>query len=49
MLGLLWAASSFSINSTASAKDEAGSRLYNEDMVQITLLHDGRHKYEIEC
>ena len=32
MLGLLWAASSFSINSsTASAEDEAGSRPYNKD------------------
>ena len=50
MLGLLWAASSFSTNSsTASIEDEARSRPYNEDMVQITLLHDGGHKYEIEC
>ena len=50
MLGLLWAASSFSANSlTASAEDEAGSRPYHEDMVQITLLHDGGHKHEIEC
>ena len=50
MLGLSWAASSFSTNSlTASVEDEAGSRPYNEDMVQITLLHDGGHKYEIKC
>ena len=50
MLGLLWAASSLSTNSTtASTEDEAGSRPYNEDMVQITLLHDGGYKYEIEC
>ena len=49
MLGLLWAASSFSTNSsTASIEDEARSRPYNEDMVQITLLHGG-HKSEIEC
>ena len=42
MLGLLWAVSSFSTNSsTASIEDEAGSRLYNEDVVQITLLHNG--------
>ena len=45
MLGLLWAASSFSSNSlTASIEDEAGSRPYNEDVVHITLLHDGGHK-----
>ena len=50
MLGLLWAARSFSTNSsTASIEDEAGSRPYNEDIVQITLLHNGGHKYEIEC
>ena len=50
MLGLLWAAISFSTNSfTASIEDEAGSRPYNEDVVQITLLHDGGHKYKIEC
>ena len=50
MLGLLWAASSFSTNSsTASIEDEARSRPYNKDVVQITLLHDGGHKYEIEC
>ena len=50
MLGLLWAASSFSTNSsTASMEDEAGSRPYNKDVVQITLLHDGGgHEYEIE-
>ena len=42
MLGLLWAASSFSTNSsTASIEDKAGSRPYNEDVVQITLLHNG--------
>ena len=33
----------------ASIEDEAGSRPYNEDVVQITLLHDGGHKYEIKC
>ena len=51
MLGLLWAASSFSTNSsTASIEDEARSRPYNKDVVQITLLHDGGgHKYEITC
>ena len=50
MLGLLWAASSFSTNSlTASVEDEAGSRPYNEDVVQITIIHDGGHKYETEC
>ena len=50
MLGLLWAAISFSTNlSTASIEDEVGSRPYNKDMVQITLLHDGGHKSEIEC
>ena len=50
MLGLLWIASSFSTNSsTASIEDEAGSRPYNEDVVQITLLHKGVHKYKTEC
>ena len=50
MLGLLWAASSFSTNSsTASIGDEARSRPYNNDMVQITLLHDWGHKSEIKC
>ena len=50
MLGLLWAASSFSTNSsTASIKNEVGSRPYYEDVVQITLLHNGGHKYEIDC
>ena len=51
MLGLLWAASSFSTNSsTASMEDEAASRPYNKDVVQITLLHDWvGHKYKIEC
>ena len=34
MLALLWAASSFSTNSsTASSEEEARSRPYNEDMV----------------
>ena len=42
MLGLLWAASSFSTNSsTASIEDEVGSRPYKENLVQITLLHVG--------
>ena len=42
MLGLLWAASSFSTNSfTASIEDGVGSSPYNEDVVQITVLHDG--------
>ena len=49
MLGLLWAAISSTNSSTASIEDEARSRPYNEDMVQITLLHDGGHKYKIEC
>ena len=50
MLGLLWAASSFSTNSsTASIEEEVGSRPYNEDVVQITLLHDGGHEYKIKC
>ena len=50
MLGLLWGASSFSTNSsTASIGDEAGSRSYNEDVIQITLLHNGGHKSETEC
>ena len=51
MLGLLWPASSFSTkSSTASIEDEARSRLYNEDVVQITLLHEREgHKYEIDC
>ena len=36
MLGLLWAVSSFSTNfSTASIEDEARSRPYNEDTIQI--------------
>ena len=50
MLGLLWAASSFSTNSsTASIEDEAGSGPHNKDFVQITLLHNGGgHKYEIK-
>ena len=42
MLGLLWAASSFFTNSlTSSVEDGAGSRPYNEDVVQINLLHNG--------
>ena len=51
MLGLLWAATSFSTNSsTAFIEDEARSRPYNKDMVQIILLHNGGgHKYEIKC
>ena len=50
MLDLLWAASSLSTHSlTASTEDEAGSRSYNVDMVQITLLNDWGYKYEIEC
>ena len=51
MLGLLWAASSFSTNSsTASMEDEGGSRPYNTDVAQITLLHyGGGHKYAIKC
>ena len=50
MLDLLWIASSFSTkSSTASTEVEAGSRPYGKDVVQITLLHDGGHKYEIEC
>ena len=49
MLCSLWAASSFSTNSsTASIEDEARTRPYNEDIVQITLLHEGGHKSEIE-
>ena len=44
MLGLLLAASSFSTNSsTASMEDEAGSRPYNKDMVQITLFMMGAY------
>ena len=50
MLGLLWAASSLSINSsTASIEDEVGSKPYNEDVIQNNLLHPGGYKYEIEC
>ena len=50
MLGLLWAASSFSTNSsTASIEDKTRSRPYIKDMVKITLLYDGGHKSKIKC
>ena len=50
MLGLLWVTSSLSTNSsTASIEDKVGSRPYKKDMIQINLLYDGEHKYEIEC
>ena len=49
MLGLSWAASSLSTNSsTTSIEDEAGSRPYNGDMIQINLLCDRGYKCEIE-
>ena len=49
MLGLLWAASSLSTSfSTASMEDEAGSKPYNENIIQNDLLHPRGSKYKME-
>ena len=46
---LLWAVSSLSTSSsTSSIEDEAGSKHYNEYVIQDNLLHPGGSKYEIK-
>ena len=50
MFGLLWAASSLSTSlSMASTDEEAGSKPYKENVIEINLLYPGGYNCKIKC
>ena len=50
MIGLLWAVSSLSTSSSmASTDEEAGSKPYKEDVIEINLIYLGGSKWKIKC